>query len=420
MSPPPVKILIIESRIPTFSRSVALSSLHCIVEGIPADKLVLSLYYILRLPVYQPVDPTDISETFRRAVTPGSRSLSDFSIALHLLGEGMVHRILNDSFSLMQMPYVTSRPPIIRQVMAGILRTLFDLPRDGESDFTERSRRICAERLAWTALEHNANIDVKLWMELLASIGQCGGPQVQHVVERMTERAVVEEGAACEEVKRISTSGPIEVDLAAKFIEEAQRLVQRNEVIHTRTTCTATEPRDIISPSPSPLILCAPPSTPTQAVHITSPIIASTIARYQATELISSQCSLLSTHSADDDDDTPSRRFFVTNPDASVSQNSLKRSDSLDTSEASVSEEVPSLAYTYSWEEAKTCDTPNHSKKSSMSNLEVVEDERSARERRAGIKRMLARLAKKVGRVAVRRVKATKSVDGKGRRILLI
>ncbi|KAG8874164.1 hypothetical protein FRB97_006112, partial [Tulasnella sp. 331] len=83
----------------------------------------------------------------------------------------------------------------------------------------------------------------------------------------------MEEVAASEEVRRISTFGPIEEGLAIKFIEEAHRLVQV-----------------LVSP-PSPLFLYAPPFTPTQIVHVITRLIAPTKDRPPSTTLSSSPSS---------------------------------------------------------------------------------------------------------------------------------
>lgn len=81
------------------------------MEDIPAEQLVLSLYYVLRLPIYQLVDRADLSDDIkplRHALSNGCRSLSDQSIGLHILGEGMAHKMMYDCASQMQMPYVNS------------------------------------------------------------------------------------------------------------------------------------------------------------------------------------------------------------------------------------------------------------------------------------------------------------------------
>ncbi|KAG8871685.1 hypothetical protein FRB97_008398, partial [Tulasnella sp. 331] len=203
--------------------------------------------------------------------------------------------------------------------------------------------------MAWTLLGHSAKVDGNLWIELLVSIGQRGGPEIQEGVERMTERAVIEEVAASKEVECLSTLGPIEEDLATKFIEEAQRFVQV-----------------LVSP-PSPLIPCAPPSTPTQVVHATRFDIAPTADCSPSAVSASSHSSISSSYTIDDHGS--SRRLFIANPDASLSLTSLKLSDGLDDFEASDLEEVLYLAYDHI-SEATACNTQSDSTKESTSGLE--------------------------------------------------
>ncbi|KAG8845067.1 hypothetical protein FRB96_002737 [Tulasnella sp. 330] len=377
-----------------FSATVRLSSLRCLVEAIPAEKLVLSLYYVLRLPIYQLVDRMDVSDdikALRHALTNGCQSQSDLSIGLHLLGEGMAQKMLHGTISQMHMP-------------------------EGDLGVMERSRRNRAERLAWTHLGHNANVDGRLWIKLLVSIGQFGEPELRRIIEKLTERAVLEEAFACEEVRLISSSSPID-DLAIRFIEEAQKLVQKD--IHIRAGALDEYGQDFISP-PSPSILCAPPSTPIQGVHSVLPITTpSDTGCSRSGRLISSRSSGSSAHTPSDDNH--SRRYFVVNPDASLSQISLEPPNSFDGSESPVlEEEVPTLLYNHS-PEVMAWDTRSDDLiRAARSHSEVAHEEKVTPSRRTGVKTMLIKLVRKVGRFAVRRAQPTKASDVRDRRMLLI
>lgn len=232
----------------------------------------------------------------------------------------------------------------------------------------------------------------------------------------MSGRAVMEEAFACEEIKLLSTSSPIDDDLATRFIEEAQQLVQKD--IHVRASALDEYDQDSICP-PSPSILCAPPSTPIQGVHSVSPITTpSDTGCSRSGRLISSRSSGSFAHTPSEDDH--SRRFFVVNPDASLSQASLGPSKSFDGLKIPVlEEEVPSLLYNYP-PEAAAWDPRSDSTMASRSDSKVADEERITHPRRAGMKRMFTKLVRKVGRVAARRVQPTKASDGKDRRMLLI
>lgn len=106
--------MLITGSLHNFSATVRLSSLRSLVEAIPAEKLVLSLYYVLRLPIYQLVDHINVNDdvkALRHALSNGCRSQSDLSIGLHLLGEGMAHKMLHGTISQMHMPYVVYNRP---------------------------------------------------------------------------------------------------------------------------------------------------------------------------------------------------------------------------------------------------------------------------------------------------------------------
>ncbi|KAG8995616.1 hypothetical protein FRB93_001120 [Tulasnella sp. JGI-2019a] len=363
-------------------KSNRMCRLRGIAETVPMEKLTLSLYHILRLPVYK-VDneavPDDLGAddmAFLIGLADGCRLTPSIqSLALHLFGEGLAHKLIHGAVSCMDMP---------------------DVEYGGDK---ERSRRNRVERLALKALDYNTSVDLKLWAELLTNIGKRGGPEVMRISEMLIKKANVEAAATHKEVQRVSTSDFIKDDLATKFIEEAQAVIQQPKLEVLDVTCTTGEAQRSILPPMSPSdSIPFPVQVATSGWTHSSPTMEDREVIKPASFNSSTLSSVSSVHRSTPEE----RRFFVTNPDASLSLESVKLSYTVDGDDESVSAEVPSLVYQCTLGSA-TCSTPNDSKKSF--DLEYDENESSHTRSGTGVKGIFTKMLKRFGRrAAVRRI----------------